>query len=82
MTEFEINKAVAKKAGLRHSVNELVGVVSADKYRGCYFDPCNEPLQAWEIMMKYNICVTKTSMIMRHPRIYELTTTGSLTPVL
>ena len=59
MTEFEINKAAAKKAGLRHSVNELVGVIIADKYRDCYFDPCNNVEQAWEIMLKYNICVTR-----------------------
>lgn len=44
MTEFEINKAVAKKAGIKNLVK---------------FDPCNNAQQAWEIMLANNICVTK-----------------------
>lgn len=44
LSEFEINKAVSEKLGYIYTKS---------------FDPCNEPLQAWDIMMKYNICVTK-----------------------
>lgn len=55
--EYEINKAVALKFGIEHRVNDLVGVVSADRYRKCYYDPCNNAQQAWEIMLANNICV-------------------------
>lgn len=44
MTEFEINKAVTEKLGCIYAKS---------------FDPCNNVEQAWVIMMKYNICVTK-----------------------
>lgn len=44
MTEFEINKAVSEKLGYIYTKS---------------FNPCNNVEQAWEIMMKYNICVTK-----------------------
>lgn len=44
MTEFEINKAVSEKLGYIYTKS---------------FDPCNNVEQAWKIMMKYNICVTK-----------------------
>lgn len=59
MTEFEINKAVVKKLGLLHKFNDLDGTVSTEKYRSYYFDPCNNIEQAWDIMLKYNICVTR-----------------------
>lgn len=44
LTEFEINKSVSEKLGYIHTKS---------------FDPCNKVEQAWEIMMKYNICVTQ-----------------------
>ncbi|QYC51815.1 DUF2591 domain protein [Proteus phage vB_PmiS_PM-CJR] len=44
MTEFEINKKVAQKLGYIHTKS---------------FDPCNNIEQAWYIMMKHNICVTR-----------------------
>lgn len=44
MTEFEINEAVSEKLGYIHTKS---------------FDPCNNVEQAWEIIMKYNICVVK-----------------------
>ena len=44
MTEFEINKAVAKKVGIKNLVK---------------YDPCNDAQQAWEIMLANNISVTK-----------------------
>lgn len=44
MTEFEINKAVAKKAGIKNLVK---------------FDPCNNAQQAWDIMLKSDISITK-----------------------
>lgn len=59
MNEYEINKAVAHKFGIEHRVNDLVGVVSADRYRKCYYDPCNNAEQAWEIMLANNISVTR-----------------------
>lgn len=45
MAEFEINKAVSEKLGYIYTKS---------------FDPCNNVEQAWEIMMKYNICVTQS----------------------
>lgn len=42
MTEFEINKAVAKKAGIKNLVK---------------FDPCNNAQQAWDIMITNHICI-------------------------
>lgn len=61
MTEFEINKSVAEKDGIRHNVNDLVGVVSAERYRGCYYNPCNESYQAIDIMLKNNICIIRNN---------------------
>ena len=56
MTELEINKAAAEKLGIPHYV--VMGkVLNAGSYS--VFDPCNNVEQAWEIMLKYNICVTK-----------------------
>lgn len=65
LTEFEINKAVADKLGVKHVVNgnkvhEIVFSDSDDiNPFSCEFDPCNNQRRAWEIMMKYNICVVK-----------------------
>lgn len=53
MTEFEINKAVAEKLGVEDDYGTFTPL---KKYS---FDPCNNIEQAWEIMMKHNICVTK-----------------------
>lgn len=53
MTEFEINKAVAEKLGL-----DFLPFGNEIHYRGI-FDPCNNVSQAWEIMMKYDISVSK-----------------------
>lgn len=60
MTELEINKAAAKKLGLAYEVTRY-GVVTrvSNKEQWREFDPCNNVEQAWEIMLKYNICVTK-----------------------
>lgn len=58
MTEFEINKAVADKLGISHKCDMGTVIIHGDSgYKS--FDPCNNIGQAWEIMMKYNICVTK-----------------------
>lgn len=57
MTEFEINKAVAEKMGFQSEIRED-GTWVFNKI-WIPFDPCNEPLQAWEIMMKYDISVSK-----------------------
>lgn len=65
MTEFEINKAVADKLNIKYveNGNKVCEIVffSDDCISpySCEFDPCNNPSQAWEIMMKYNICVTR-----------------------
>lgn len=58
MTEFEINKAVAERLGISHKcdMGTVIIYVNQDYHA---FDPCNNVEQAWEIMMKYNICVTK-----------------------
>lgn len=73
MTEFEINKKVAEKLGvtqylfIAEDVGKLIWNVPSNKIcngfvssKGNLFDPCNNAEQAWEIMMKYNICVTKS----------------------
>lgn len=56
MTEFEINKAVAEKLSLKFKCSKSLGYITV---LGTIFDPCNNIEQAWDIMMKYNICVTK-----------------------
>lgn len=56
MTEFEINKKVAQKLGLEFKCSKSLGYITVC---GTPFDPCNNVEQAWEIMMKYNICVTR-----------------------
>ncbi|MFA1583742.1 phage protein NinX family protein [Proteus mirabilis] len=56
MTEFEINKAVAEKLGLKFKCSKSLGYITV---LGTIFDPCNNVEQAWEIMMKHNICVTR-----------------------
>lgn len=53
MTEFEINKAVAEKLGV---VDDYISFKPLLKYS---FDPCNNVNQAWEIMLEYDICVTR-----------------------
>lgn len=53
MTEFEINKAVADKLGVTDDYTSFNPMILYS------FDPCNNVEQAWEIMMKHNICVTK-----------------------
>lgn len=53
MTEFEINKAVAHKIGVEDDYGTFTPL---KKYS---FDPCNNAEQAWNIMMKHNICVVK-----------------------
>lgn len=53
MTEFEINKAVADKLGVTDDYTSFKPMILYS------FDPCNNVEQAWEIMMKYNICVVK-----------------------
>lgn len=57
MTEFEINKSVAEKLGFQSEIRENGAWIFNKIW--IPFDPCNEPLQAWDIMMKHNICVTQ-----------------------
>lgn len=59
MTEFEINKAVAEHLKLNTIAYERTEIVLFDDMDAMPFDPCNNVEQAWEIMLKYNICVTK-----------------------
>lgn len=65
MTEYEINKAVASKVlsiGKYELCDESEIVklyVTDDKGLCTDFDPCNKSHQAWEIMLKHNISVTK-----------------------
>ena len=51
MTEFEINKKVARKLGIDDDYGTFTPLL---KYS---FDPCNNPEQAWEIMLRYNISI-------------------------
>lgn len=51
MTEFEINKHVADKLGFQSEIRENGTWVE--------WDPCNNLEQAWKIILKYNICVTR-----------------------
>lgn len=72
MTEFEINKAVADRLGVTkymfvaNDTGVLIWNVPSNAIyngfvssKGNLFDPCNNVEQAWEIMLKYNICVTR-----------------------
>lgn len=62
MTEFEINKAVAEKAGIKYTtggdkVYEMF-FFSPDSQPIPYeFDPCNKVEQAWKIMLSYGITI-------------------------
>lgn len=51
MTEFEINKAVAYKLG----VDDEYG--SFEPLARYSFDPCNNPAQGWEIILRYGITI-------------------------
>lgn len=57
MTEFEINKKVADKLGFQSEIRENGTWVFDNIW--IPFDPCNNISQAWKIMLKYNICVTR-----------------------
>lgn len=64
MTEFEINKAVAEKVGIKYTtgfdkVYEMFFFSPDSQPIPHEFDPCNKPHDAWKIMIKHNICVTK-----------------------
>lgn len=60
MTEFEINKKVARKLGLGFNITHLAGerLVKINSFKTT-FNPCNNVKQAWEIMLKYDISVSK-----------------------
>lgn len=58
MTEYEINKAVLHKLGY-HLIEDYYAE------NKCFFDPCNNAQQAWEIMLANNISIT------RYENIYE-----------
>lgn len=64
MTEYEINKAVAEKLGVKVYERSAGMLFTATKHRGEYtftrFDPCNDVQQAWVIMLANNISVTKS----------------------
>ena len=58
LSDFEVNKKVVEKLGIACECD--MGTVIIYRDSECHaFDPCNNIEQAWEIMMKYNICVTK-----------------------
>lgn len=63
MTEFEINKSVAEKAGIKYTtgidkVYEMVFFSLDSKPEPFEFDPCNKSYDAWKIMLDNGISVT------------------------
>lgn len=52
MKEFEINKKVAEKLGW---LDDYISFKPLGKYS---FDPCNNPSQAWEIVLTHDISVS------------------------
>lgn len=52
MTEYEITKAVLDKLGY-YRIEDYYAE------HKCFFDPCNNAQQAWEIMLDNNISITK-----------------------
>lgn len=63
MTEFEINKAVAEKAGIKYTtgfdkVYEMFFFSPDSQPLPHEFDPCNKSYDAWKIMMDNEISVT------------------------
>lgn len=62
MTEYEINKAVAEKLGVKVYERSAGMLFTATKHRGEYtftrFDPCNDVQQVWEIIYKYKIDIS------------------------
>lgn len=63
MTEYEINKAVAEKLGIkvynRHPEMLFTATVHRGEYDFTKFDPCNNAQQAWEIMLANDIGITQ-----------------------
>ncbi|WP_353168383.1 phage protein NinX family protein [Providencia sp.] len=54
LSDFEINKKVAEKLGIRLTPRNGVLILSATKL----FNPCNNPSDAMPIIIKDKICLT------------------------
>ena len=56
LSDFEINKLVAEKLNLR-MIHERAGTVCYTSQGGtsCFFDPCNNPADAWPIIANNEI---------------------------
>lgn len=80
MTEYEINKAVAAKIlppgsyDLCDESKIVKWYVTDDKGLCTDFDPCNKAQQAWEIMLKHNISITKYEN--QYYALYDLSDAG------
>ncbi len=56
MSDFEINKLVAESFGLKVLfTNSGLGRVYLDNEDQSKFDPCNNPSDAWPIILEYKI---------------------------
>lgn len=65
-SDFEINKRVAELLGKFEYVSDCNhnggSSVLCDSIRSCQeFDPCNDPSDAWPIILDNRICITSTS---------------------
>ncbi|AKJ41757.1 phage protein NinX family protein [Pragia fontium] len=56
LSDFEINKRVAEKLELR-GIHERAGVVCYTSQGGtsCFFDPCNNPSDAWPVITENSV---------------------------
>lgn len=57
MSDFEINKAVGSAVGYATGIEPCFEVVIINK-TGRPFDPCNNPADAWPIIVKHGISLT------------------------
>ena len=58
MTEYEINKAVADKLGIRYEVKNINSLFLSGEYGCSCFDPCNNAQQAWDIIYNFKIDIS------------------------
>ncbi|TPW57275.1 phage protein NinX family protein [Morganella morganii] len=57
VTDYEINKTVAKYLKLNTIAHDRTGIVLFDDMDATPFDPCNNPADAMPIIIEHKICM-------------------------
>tara|TARA_R110002020_G_scaffold149951_1_gene326420 strand:+ start:554 stop:916 length:363 start_codon:yes stop_codon:yes gene_type:complete len=71
MSDFEINLKISKILGLRQSPicpngNGNTGMIVYPHSNKINFDPCNNPSDAWPIIVEHGICLTSPTVGRKH----------------